>query len=99
MGENSEPQGLLRLANVEDGAFKQNLEVEEKVRALSFDDKGRFLFGGTKTGDILVFEVSDLSTLRRKFKAYLGVGSVTCITFVSADLGNPPCLLVNNCEN
>ena len=46
-----------------------------------------------------MLEASDSSTLKFKFKVQLARGGVTCITFVPAAHGNPPCLLVNTSDS
>merc|ERR1712093_539206 len=90
---------VLRLVNVQNGAVLQKLKVETEVRALKFDDTGLFLLAGTKNGSIHVLEASDSSTLKFKFKVQLARGGVTCITFVPASYGQPPCLLVNTSDS
>mmetsp|Transcript_15145 Transcript_15145/g.38441 ORF Transcript_15145/g.38441 Transcript_15145/m.38441 type:complete len:1714 (+) Transcript_15145:175-5316(+) len=90
---------VLRLVNVQNGMVLQKLKVETEVRALKFDDTGLFLLAGTKSGSIHVLEASDSSTLKFKFKVQLARGGVTCITFVSAAYGQPPCLLVNTSDS
>ncbi|CAE6971676.1 WDR13 [Symbiodinium natans] len=89
---------VLRLVNVQNGMVLQKLKVETEVRALKFDDTGLFLLAGTKSGSIHVLEASDANTLRFKFKVNLARGGVTCITFVPAAGGQPPCLLVNTSD-
>mmetsp|Transcript_70275 Transcript_70275/g.168404 ORF Transcript_70275/g.168404 Transcript_70275/m.168404 type:complete len:1729 (+) Transcript_70275:106-5292(+) len=90
---------VLRLVNVQNGMVLQKLKVETEVRALRFDDTGLFLLAGTKNGSIHVLEASDSSTLKFKFKVQLARGGVTCITFVPAAYGQPPCLLVNTSDS
>eukprot|EP00927_Polykrikos_kofoidii_P024116 TRINITY_DN219_c0_g1_i1.p1 TRINITY_DN219_c0_g1~~TRINITY_DN219_c0_g1_i1.p1 ORF type:complete len:1712 (+),score=344.09 TRINITY_DN219_c0_g1_i1:102-5237(+) len=90
---------VLRLVNVANGMVLQKLKVETEVRALKFDDTGLFLLAGTKNGSIHVLEASDSSTLKFKFKVQLARGGVTCITFVAANYGQPPCLLVNTSDS
>mmetsp|Transcript_41275 Transcript_41275/g.66676 ORF Transcript_41275/g.66676 Transcript_41275/m.66676 type:complete len:1698 (-) Transcript_41275:250-5343(-) len=90
---------VLRLVNVQNGMVLQKLKVETEVRALKFDDTGLFLLAGTKSGSIHVLEASDASTLKFKFKVNLARGGVTCITFVPASYGQPPCLLVNTSDS
>jgi len=90
---------VLRLVNVQNGMVLQKLKVETEVRALKFDDTGLFLLAGTKSGSIHVLEASDSSTLKFKFKVQLARGGVTCITFVMAAYGQPPCLLVNTSDS
>jgi len=90
---------VLRLVNVQNGMVLQKLKVETEVRALKFDDTGLFLLAGTKNGSIHVLEASDSSTLKFKFKVQLARGGVTCITFVPASYGQPPCLLVNTSDS
>lgn len=90
---------VLRLVNVQNGMVLQKLKVETEVRALKFDDTGLFLLAGTKSGSIHVLEASDSSTLKFKFKVQLARGGVTCITFVPASYGQPPCLLVNTSDS
>jgi len=90
---------VLRLVNVQNGMVLQKLKVETEVRALKFDDTGLFLLAGTKNGGIHVLEASDSSTLKFKFKVQLARGGVTCITFVQASYGQPPCLLVNTSDS
>ncbi|CAD7956287.1 unnamed protein product [Amoebophrya sp. A120] len=90
---------VLRLVNVQNGMVMQKLKVETEVRALKFDDSGLFLIAGTKNGSIHVLEASDSSTLKFRFKVQLARGGVTCITFVPAAHGNPPCLLVNTSDS
>lgn len=90
---------VLRLVNVQNGMVLQKLKVETEVRALKFDDTGLFLLAGTKSGSIHVLEASDSSTLKFKFKVNLARGGVTCITFVPASYGQPPCLLVNTSDS
>uniref|UniRef100_A0A6U6W534 Myosin motor domain-containing protein n=1 Tax=Zooxanthella nutricula TaxID=1333877 RepID=A0A6U6W534_9DINO len=90
---------VLRLVNVQNGMVLQKLKVETEVRALKFDDTGLFLLAGTKSGSIHVLEASDSSTLKFKFKVQLARGGVTCITFVPANYGQPPCLLVNTSDS
>lgn len=90
---------VLRLVNVQNGMVLQKLKVETEVRALKFDDTGLFLCAGTKSGSIHVLEASDSSTLKFKFKVQLARGGVTCITFVPANYGQPPCLLVNTSDS
>ncbi|CAE7480335.1 XI-B [Symbiodinium pilosum] len=89
---------VLRLVNVTNGMVLQKLKVETEVRALKFDDTGLFLLAGTKSGSIHVLEASDANTLKFKFKVNLARGGVTCITFVPAANGQPPCLLVNTSD-
>lgn len=89
---------VLRLVNVQNGMVLQKLKVETEVRALKFDDTGLFLLAGTKSGSIHVLEASDANTLKFKFKVNLARGGVTCITFVPAAGGQPPCLLVNTSD-
>merc|ERR1712039_8501 len=81
------------------GMVLQKLKVETEVRALKFDDTGLFLIAGSKSGSIHVLEASDSSTLKFKFKVQLARGGVTCITFVPASYGQPPCLLVNSSDS
>mmetsp|Transcript_66739 Transcript_66739/g.105579 ORF Transcript_66739/g.105579 Transcript_66739/m.105579 type:complete len:641 (+) Transcript_66739:148-2070(+) len=90
---------VLRLVNVQNGMVLQKLKVETEVRALKFDDTGLFLLAGTKNGSIHVLEASDSNTLKFKFKVQLARGGVTCITFVPAAYGQPPCLLVNTSDS
>merc|ERR1712194_218327 len=90
---------VLRLVNVQNGMVLQKLKVETEVRALKFDDSGLFLLAGTKNGSIHVLEATDSSTLKFKFKVQLARGGVTCIAFVPAAHGNPPCLLVNTSDS
>jgi len=90
---------VLRLVNVQNGMVLQKLKVETEVRALKFDDTGLFLLAGTKSGSIHVLEASDSSTLKFKFKVQLARGGVTCICFVNAAYGQPPCLLVNTSDS
>merc|ERR1719331_261423 len=90
---------VLRLVNVQNGMVLQKLKVETEVRALKFDDTGLFLLAGTKSGSIHVLEASDSSTLKFKFKVQLARGGVTCICFVNASYGQPPCLLVNTSDS
>jgi small GTP-binding protein len=90
---------VLRLVNIQNGMVLQKLKVETEVRALKFDDTGLFLLAGTKNGSIHVLEASDSSTLKFKFKVQLARGGVTCITFVPACYGQPPCLLVNTSDS
>lgn len=90
---------VLRLVNVQNGMVLQKLRVETEVRALKFDDTGLFLLAGTKSGSIHVLEASDSNTLKFKFKVQLARGGVTCITFVPANYGQPPCLLVNTSDS
>jgi WD40 repeat protein len=90
---------VLRLVNATNGMVLQKLKVEAEVRALKFDDTGLFLLAGTKNGSVHVLEACDNATLRFKFKLQLARGSVTCITFVSARNGQPPCLLVNSSDS
>eukprot|EP00928_Gymnodinium_smaydae_P001541 TRINITY_DN1055_c0_g2_i1.p1 TRINITY_DN1055_c0_g2~~TRINITY_DN1055_c0_g2_i1.p1 ORF type:complete len:1702 (-),score=425.04 TRINITY_DN1055_c0_g2_i1:219-5324(-) len=90
---------VLRLVNVTNGMVLQKLKVETEVRALKFDDTGLFLLAGTKNGSIHVMEASDSNTLKFKFKVQLARGGVTCITFVPASYGQPPCLLVNTSDS
>merc|ERR1712217_546568 len=75
------------------------VNVETEVRALRFDDTGLFLLAGTKNGSIHVLEASDSHSLKFKFKVQLARGGVTCITFVNAAYGQPPCLLVNTSDS
>eukprot|EP00435_Cladocopium_sp_Y103_P058207 s1176_g20.t1 len=89
---------VLRLVHVANGTVLQKLKVETEVRALKFDDTGLFLLAGTKSGSIHVLEAADSSTLKFKFKVNLARGGVTCITFVPAAHGQPPCLLVNTSD-
>lgn len=86
---------VLRLVNATNGMVLQKLKVEAEVRALKFDDTGLFLMAGTKNGSVHVLEACDNATLRFKFKMQLARGGITSITFVAAQNGNPPCLLVN----
>ena len=90
---------VLRLVNATNGMVLQKLKVEAEVRALKFDDTGLFLMAGTKNGSVHVLEACDNSTLRFKFKLQLARGGITCITFVSAQNGQPPCLLVNSSDS
>merc|ERR1712066_908095 len=60
---------------------------------------GLFLLAGTKNGSIHVLEASDSHSLKFKFKVQLARGGVTCITFVAANHGQPPCLLVNTSDS
>lgn len=90
---------VLRLVNVQNGMVLQKLKVETEVRALKFDDTGLFLLAGTKSGSIHVLEASDNTTLKFKFKVQLARGGVTCICFVPANYGMPPCLLVNTSDS
>lgn len=90
---------VLRLVNVQNGMVLQKLKVETEVRALRFDDTGLFLLAGTKSGSIHVLEASDSSTLKFKFKVQLARGGITCIVFVPAANGQPPCLLVNTSDS
>merc|ERR1712217_262952 len=90
---------VLRLVNVQNGMVLQKLKVETEVRSLKFDDTGLYLLAGTKNGSIHVLEASDTSTLKFKFKVTLARGGVTCITFVNAAYGQPPCLLVNTSDS
>jgi len=90
---------VLRLVNVQNGMVLQKLKVETEVRALKFDDTGLFLLAGTKSGSIHVLEATDSNTLKFKFKVQLARGGVTCIAFVPAAYGQPPCLLVNTSDS
>ena len=90
---------VLRLVNATNGMVLQKLKVEAEVRALKFDDTGLFLMAGTKNGSIHVLEACDNATLRFKFKLQLARGGITCITFVSAQNNQPPCLLVNSSDS
>eukprot|EP00933_Yihiella_yeosuensis_P053397 TRINITY_DN5162_c1_g1_i1.p1 TRINITY_DN5162_c1_g1~~TRINITY_DN5162_c1_g1_i1.p1 ORF type:complete len:1220 (+),score=306.13 TRINITY_DN5162_c1_g1_i1:2-3661(+) len=90
---------VLRLVNVTNGFVLQKLKVETEVRALKFDDTGLFLLAGTKSGSIHVLEATDSNTLKFKFKVQLARGGVTCIAFVPAQCGQPPCLLVNTSDS
>ena len=90
---------VLRLVNASNGMVLQKLKVEAEVRALKFDDTGLFLLAGTKNGSVHVLEACDNATLRFKFKLQLARGGITCITFVSAQGGQPPCLLVNSSDS
>jgi WD40 repeat protein len=90
---------VLRLVNVHNGMVLQKLKVDQEVRALKFDDTGLFLLAGTKAGAIHVLEASDYTTLKFRFKVMLARGGVTCITFVPAAWGMPPCLLVNTSDS
>jgi len=89
---------VLRLVNVQNGMVLQKLKVETEVRA-EVRRHGLFLLAGTKNGSIHVLEASDSSTLKFKFKVQLARGGVTCITFVPALYGQPPCLLVNTSDS
>jgi len=90
---------VLRLVNVANGMVLQKLKVETEVRALKFDDSGMFLLAGTKSGSIHVLECSENSMLKFKFKVQLARGGVTCIHYVPARDGQPPCLLVNTSDS
>eukprot|EP00930_Biecheleria_cincta_P008752 TRINITY_DN1102_c0_g4_i1.p1 TRINITY_DN1102_c0_g4~~TRINITY_DN1102_c0_g4_i1.p1 ORF type:complete len:1698 (-),score=377.82 TRINITY_DN1102_c0_g4_i1:140-5233(-) len=90
---------VLRLVNVQNGMVLQKLKVETEVRALKFDDTGLFLLAGTKSGSIHVLEATDSNALKFKFKVQLARGGVTCIAFVPAAYGQPPCLLVNTSDS
>ncbi|CAE7245773.1 XI-2 [Symbiodinium natans] len=90
---------VLRLVNVQNGMVLQKLKVETEVRTLKFDDTGLFLLAGTKSGSIHVLEATDASTLKFKFKVQLARGGVTCLVFVPAAHGQPPCLLVNTSDS
>jgi len=90
---------VIRLVNVMTGAVQQKLKVETEVRALRFDDSGMYLLAGTKSGSIHVLEASDSTNLKFRFKVQLARGIVTCITFVAAQHGQPPCLLVNTSDS
>jgi len=90
---------VLRLVNVQNGMVLQKLKVETEVRTLKFDDTGLFLLAGTKSGSIHVLEATDSSTLKFKFKVQLARGGVTCLVFVPAANGQPPCLLVNTSDS
>ncbi|CAE7446087.1 XI-2 [Symbiodinium pilosum] len=90
---------VLRLVNVQNGMVLQKLKVETEVRTLKFDDTGLFLLAGTKSGSIHVLEATDSSTLKFKFKVQLARGGVTCLVFVPAAHGQPPCLLVNTSDS
>jgi len=90
---------VLRLVNVLNGMVLQKLKVETEVRALAFDDTGSFLLAGTKSGSIHVLEASDSNTLKFKFKVQLARGGVTCICYVSSNMGQPPCLLINTSDS
>merc|ERR1719221_579010 len=90
---------VLRLVNVTDGTVLQKLKVETEVRSMRFDDTGLYLLAGTKSGSIHVLEASDTRSLKFKFKVNLTRGGVTCITFVPAAYGQPPCLLVNTSDS
>eukprot|EP00746_Dinoflagellata_sp_MGD_P152542 gnl/MRDRNA2_/MRDRNA2_83741_c0_seq2.p2 gnl/MRDRNA2_/MRDRNA2_83741_c0~~gnl/MRDRNA2_/MRDRNA2_83741_c0_seq2.p2 ORF type:complete len:183 (+),score=39.62 gnl/MRDRNA2_/MRDRNA2_83741_c0_seq2:643-1191(+) len=90
---------MLRVVNFHNGIVQQKFKVEAEVRALRFDGTGLFLFAGTKKGSIHVLEASDSSTLMFKFKVQVAEGGVTCITFVPAVAGQPPCLLVNTSDS
>ncbi|CAK9038084.1 Myosin-6 (AtMYA2) [Durusdinium trenchii] len=90
---------VLRLVNVQNGMVIQKLKVETEVRTLKFDDTGMFLLAGTKSGSIHVLEACDNNTLKFKFKVQLARGGVTCLVFVPAAHGQPPCLLVNTSDS
>merc|ERR1719201_2590149 len=90
---------VLRLVNVQNGQVLQKLKVETEVRALKFDDTGLFLIAGTKNGFLHVLEAIDACAIKFKFKLALARGGVTCITFVQAAHGFPPCLLVNTADS
>eukprot|EP00927_Polykrikos_kofoidii_P000010 TRINITY_DN10006_c0_g1_i1.p1 TRINITY_DN10006_c0_g1~~TRINITY_DN10006_c0_g1_i1.p1 ORF type:complete len:610 (+),score=97.64 TRINITY_DN10006_c0_g1_i1:45-1874(+) len=89
----------LTLVHVQSGEMLQYLRVDARVRALKFDDTGLFLLAGTKNGSIHVLEASDSTTLKFNFKVHVSRGGVTCITFVAANYGQPPCLLVNTSDS
>merc|ERR1719213_596727 len=90
---------VLRLVNAMNGQVLQKLKVETEGRALRFDDTGLFLIAGTKNGFLHVLEAVDATALKFKFKLHLARGGVTCITFVLAAYGQPPCLLVNTADS
>uniref|UniRef100_A0A7S4RL88 Anaphase-promoting complex subunit 4 WD40 domain-containing protein n=1 Tax=Alexandrium monilatum TaxID=311494 RepID=A0A7S4RL88_9DINO len=90
---------VLHLANVANGSVLQKLKMEAEVRALKFDDSGMFLLAGTKSGSIHVLECSENSQLKFKFKVQLARQGVTCIHYVPARDGQPPCLLVNTADS
>lgn len=90
---------VLRLVNVQNGMVLQKLKVETEVRTLKFDDTGMFLLAGTKSGSIHVLEATDNNMLKFKFKVQLARGGVTCLVFVPAAHGQPPCLLVNTSDS
>jgi len=99
----------LSLWHVHTGQIIQRLQVDAKIRALTFDDGGRFLFAGTTRGSIDVLEYANCNTgfgdmhrfqLRVKFNFEVNdtISSVTCITFVPASHGRPPSLLVSTSD-
>lgn len=90
---------VLRLVNLQNGMVLQKLKVETEVRTLKFDDTGMFLLAGTKSGSIHVLEATDNNMLKFKFKVQLARGGVTCLVFVPAAHGQPPCLLVNTSDS
>ena len=73
------------------------IKIQNVVQTLRFDDSGRYLFVGTKSGAVEVLEVSreEKNLLQPRFKVQLAHEGVTSITYVPAIKENPPCLLVN----
>jgi WD40 repeat protein len=84
---------------VQNGVVKQKLKLDTECRSMCFDDTGLFLLAGTKAGTISVLEASDANALTYKFKVSLSRGGITCIVFVPAAHGNPPCLLCNSSDS
>ena len=95
----------LRLLRFETQNYLQQRVEIEQVRTIQFDDTGLSLIAGTGTGNIHVLQVADIhdvSKVNLKFKFMVKVANdtaVTCLTFVSAVNGRPPCLLVSSCDS
>eukprot|EP00438_Fugacium_kawagutii_P029216 Skav229551 [mRNA] locus=scaffold568:343765:344874:+ [translate_table: standard] len=97
---------MLRLCEVETGQLDVKVEFSSQIRALTFDDTGRFLLAGTRPGHIHVLQVQveglGPTMVRLLFEFMVSVADgngVSCVTFVSAAHGRPACLLVNCCDS
>uniref|UniRef100_A0A0G4I0A2 Uncharacterized protein n=1 Tax=Chromera velia CCMP2878 TaxID=1169474 RepID=A0A0G4I0A2_9ALVE len=91
---------VLRLMNLHNGTVHQKLKVETAVRALTFDDTGRYGMAGTKAGHIHILEASGDKNLKFKFRLQVATAPITCMTFVpSKDPQRHPMLLVSHCDS
>jgi len=95
-------QKKLRVVSMEteNGVALQKLQLDSRVHAFKFDDKGCFLFAGTKDGKIHLLKKDPHRTiLSWQYEVDVAQGRITCVTFVPDSCGQPPRLLVNCCDN
>eukprot|EP00933_Yihiella_yeosuensis_P020115 TRINITY_DN16213_c1_g1_i1.p1 TRINITY_DN16213_c1_g1~~TRINITY_DN16213_c1_g1_i1.p1 ORF type:complete len:239 (+),score=33.66 TRINITY_DN16213_c1_g1_i1:2-718(+) len=89
---------LLRLVDTQTVNVLAKLKPPAVLSTLTFDSAAQpesvFLFAGTVQGKIYALK-AEASTLSFKLEVFIAQGRVTCITFVPANHGKPPCLLAN----